>query len=160
MLTLERLQEVLEYLPDSGVLIWRVSNSHRVRVGDVAGHLHKKWGYIEVRIDGRSYRAHRLAWMLMMGEQWPKQIDHINLCPSDNRWCNLRKATNGQNSANRHVYAKSGFKGVQACGNKWTAHITLNKKSKYLGIFNTPEEAHAAYCRAAIECHGEYARFN
>lgn len=160
MLTLERLQEVLEYLPDSGLLIWRVSNSRRVQVGHIAGHLNKRWGYIEVRIDSKSYRAHRLAWMLMTGEQWPKEIDHINMCPSDNRWCNLRKATRNQNGANRKGYAASGFKGVQAAGKKWTARITVNKHNKYLGIFNTPEEAHAAYCIAAREYYGEYARFN
>ncbi len=159
MLTLERLREILAYNPETGLLIWLVKANKRFEVGRVAGHLNKRWRYIEVRIDGLSYRAHRLAWMLMTGEPWPEQIDHINLNPSDNRWCNLRKATRSQNGANRKCYARSGRKGVTACGKKWVAYLTVDRKQQYLGIFKSPEEAHAAYSAAAKNIFGEYARF-
>ena len=43
---------------------------------------------------------------------------------------------------------------------KFQARIVLNNKRKYLGVFTTTEEAHAAYCAAATELHGEFARFN
>lgn len=155
MLTVERLREVLEYIPESGVFIRRVANSNRVKVGQVAGSL-SVWGYLEIRIDGRLYKAHRLAWLYMMG-RWPRaQIDHINLVKTDNRWDNLREATQAQNSSNREVHpkTKSGLKGVYLNGLRWEAKIS----GKYLGLFTTPEAAHAAYVEAAKLKFGSFMR--
>jgi hypothetical protein len=157
MLTLERLREVLVYNPETGLLTWRIKANKRFEAGRIAGHLNKRWGYIEVRIDGQSYRGHRLAWMLMTGQPWPKEIDHINCDASDNRWSNLRAATRSQNNANRKTYAKSGFKGVvkHVDGKKWCAFIS----GEYLGIYETPEQAHAAYREIAKQRFGDFARF-
>lgn len=154
MITLERLKEVLEYNPESGVWVWRAS-SRRGWAGKVAGSI-SHWGYIEIRIDGRLYKAQRLAWLYMTGS-WPRAgIDHKNLVQTDNRWVNLREATQSQNSANRRVHpkTKSGLKGVYPNGLRWEARIS----GKYLGLFKTPEEAHAAYVVAAKARFGEFAR--
>jgi hypothetical protein len=92
------------------------------------------------------------------------QVDHVNRDGLDNRRCNLRFATNSQNNRNRAVSKKrssSGYKGVSwsRLNKNWRARITINGLETHLGAFATPEAAHAAYCVAAKELHGEFARF-
>jgi hypothetical protein len=92
----------------------------------------------------------------------PKEVDHINGDPTDNRWSNLREATPQQNKFNRGTCKsnKSGFKGVsrhKQNGN-WVAEITHNYRKYHIGCFDTPEEAHEAYKKAAYILHGEFAR--
>ena len=86
------------------------------------------------------------------------QVDHINRNPSDNRSCNLRWATNVENSVNKLTRNPLGFKGVQKHSkcSKYQAHIGINGHSTYIGLFDTIEEAHAAYMRKAKELHGEF----
>ena len=89
--------------------------------------------------------------------------DHINKNSLDNRRSNLRPATyiqNGMNSGLRKNNT-SGFKGVSwdKRKGKWKAAIMHNRKTKFLGYFDTPEEGHAAYCKAAVELVGEFACF-
>ncbi len=87
-------------------------------------------------------------------------VDHINGNGLDNRRENLRVATKSQNMANRSkpINSKSGFKGVtwNKQRSKWTAQITYNYKHLHLGLFNTPEEAHAVYCAKANELFGDF----
>jgi hypothetical protein len=92
----------------------------------------------------------------MTGE-WPThQVDHKNSVRNDNRWENLRLATNAQNQQNlRKARAdnSSGFLGVFPNKNRWSAQIAINGKSKCLGTFDTPELAHAAYLKAKASIH-------
>jgi HNH endonuclease len=107
-----RVHELFFYDPHTGVFLRRQPQASE-HVGDVAG-CRTSEGYWRIHVDGRSYFAHRLAWLYMTGK-WPKdQIDHINLDGSDNRWGNLRGATNGQNQANSLTrgHNTSGFKGA------------------------------------------------
>lgn len=91
MLTAERLREVLEYDPAIGVFRWLIKPCGQISIGDIAGCRHGE-GYVQIRVIGRIYLAHRLAWLYMTGE-WPiSLIDHRNLDRSDNRWSNLREA--------------------------------------------------------------------
>jgi hypothetical protein len=165
MLTAERLRELVNYDPVKGVITWRVDIKGGTwpKAGQVAGSV--MWnGYVRVRIDGRSYAAHRLAWLFMTGA-WPAaDIDHISGDKSCNKFANLREATKVQNSANVGPKRRntSGFKGVsRATGStsRWCARIRKNGRCAHLGTFGTPEEAHAAYCKAAEEHHGQFARF-
>jgi len=94
-------------------------------------------------------------------------IDHKNGNGLDNRRENIRHATNTQNNANTRLYKTSttGMKGVhfsKKCPrNPYRALISLgSKKKKFLGHFPTKEAAHEAYCAAAKQLHGEFARFN
>lgn len=160
MITPERLREVLYYDPETGTFTWKVSYANGCKPGKVAGRIHK--GYRQICVDRRLYFAHRLAWLYQTGE-WPKnQIDHINGVSSDNRFVNLREATNPQNQRNRPQLHRntSGFKGVTRLrSGRWQAQIGANRKKNYLGCFSTPEEAYAAYCDAAEKLHGEFANF-
>lgn len=157
-LTQARLKELLRYDSETGQFTWLVSRK-RVKAGDVAGTTYTN-GYIIIRIDGKAHSAHRLAWFYTTGE-WPEdQIDHRDLNKANNRWDNLRPATNLQNIANRSSWSKSGFKGVyKPIGrNDYRTEIRINGKRKLLGYFKTPEEAHAVYVKAANDVHGKFAR--
>ncbi len=150
------LRNLLKYSPDTGLFTWLVSPTNCVQVGDIAGCVHH--GYIEIKINGRVFHAHRLAFLYMEG-RWPlKFMDHINMDRSDNRWCNLREATPAQNRANCYAFQNKAVpvKGIywRPCGSNWEASF----RGKYLGKFSTKELAHAAYCKAASEHFGEYAR--
>jgi len=90
------------------------------------------------------------------------EVDHINHDKLDNRRANLRICTRSQNLCNRVLSKRntSGYKGVSwnKDEEKWQANITKNYKSRTIGLYNTLEEAYAAYCKAAKELHGEFAR--
>lgn len=158
-LTQERLKQLLDYNPETGVFTWAVRRGNALNIGSTAGSLDRN-GYLQIETGNKLYLSHRLAWFYMTGV-WPAlQVDHINRNKSDNRWANLRLATHGQNHSNsvRPSNNTTGFKGVGKKGGKWYAQIVFNKKHKHLGTFSTPEAAHAAYCAAAHEVFGEFAR--
>jgi hypothetical protein len=120
-------------------------------------------GYIQIWIGKKNFKAHRLAWMYVHGE-WPElDIDHVNGEPSDNRIENLRLATRSQNLGNARLSKRnsSGFKGVTwwASRRKWASRIRVDGKGRRLGLFESAEEAHAAYCAAAARMRGEFANF-
>lgn len=160
-LTQDRLKELLEYNPEAGRFIRLIGRSGpKARAGDVAG-CDNGQGYIRIYVDGRPYKAHRLAWFYMFGE-WPKEIDHINCDKSDNRAANLRKVTRSQNRMNVRAYRsnKSGYRGVSYYRQtgRWKAQIQKSGKKIAIGYFDTPEQAHAAYQEASARLHGEYGR--
>jgi hypothetical protein len=113
--------------------------------------------------DGRKSLSGIHRQILGLNFQDGKIVDHINGDKLDNRRENLRVCTAGENSRNQKINKRntSGFKGVcfSKAGNKWMARIKVNWINKYLGLFDTPEQAHAAYCVAATALHGEFARF-
>lgn len=161
-LTAERLREVLNYEPQSGRFTWRVRLSNRTDADRQAGIVCKRSGYRLIGIDGAVYKASRLAWLYMVG-LWPvDRVDHANLNRSDDRWENLREATHSQNLANTGLWSHntSGFKGVHfhSQSGRWRARIAKDGKHISLGLHDTPEMAHAAYCVAAKRLHGEFAR--
>ena len=156
-LTQERLKELLHYDPETGLFTWIKRPSNRVKVGDIAGKP-GPIGYVRIGISGVVYFAHRLVFLYMDGD-FPEEVDHINGVRDDNRWSNLRRATKAENRRNvgKKIVNTSGFKGVSFVERlgKYQARIWFHK-TIHLGLYDTPEEAHAAYCEAADRLHGDF----
>lgn len=158
VLTQARLKELLHYDHETGVFTWLAAGGS-AHINDIAGSL-SGTGYSRIKISKREYLSHRLAWFYMTGE-WPSaEIDHVNLDKADNRWANLREATPSQNHANKGRLATntSGFKGITRHRAKWKAAIEVHGRSFHLGVFDTPDAAHAAYAGAAKKYFDKYAR--
>ena len=160
-LTQQRLRELLDYNPLTGVFVWRVVRGGPSKDGNEAGCVMGN-GYVRITVEKRSYAAHQLAWFYMTGEWPPSEVDHINLIRSDNSWANLRLATLSQNRANtgKRSHNTSGFKGVSfhPGTQKWRAIIAKDGTRHSLGLFSSPDLAGEAYARKANELFGEYAR--
>lgn len=153
-LTAQRLREQLAYDAETGIFTRRVRTSN-IKVGDVAGSKHCG-GYISIRVLGRPYLAHRLAWLYTHGE-WPAgEIDHIDGRRDRNTFTNLRdvsRSVNQQNQRQSRSDSTHGFLGVTRNGTGWTARIWIGGKQHRLGTFATPEVAHAAYLEAKRQFH-------
>jgi hypothetical protein len=151
MVAHEELLDMLEYYPRTGDFLWREHRSNRCSVGDAAGWTTRS-GHIRIKIYGRSYLAHRLAWFYVKGV-WPSLLDHINQNPADNRIVNLREASRRLNRLNSKINSnnKSGYAGVcwHAATHKWRVCVNVDKKQKHIGVFVKLEDAVAAR-KAAI----------
>jgi len=165
MLTQSNLKALIHYNPETGLITWlrrpnRPQWSGRWE-GREAGALNDK-GYLKVTIDGVHWPATHLIWLYMTGE-WPKhQIDHIDNRKLNNRWNNLRLATNSQNNMNKGLRSdnSSGHKGVHwdSWKGKWKAEIYVSGKKISLGVYVDKEEAAKAYTEASLKYHGEFRR--
>jgi hypothetical protein len=149
ILTAERLQEVLDYDPETGVFVWKRKTGSRAKPGQVAGNAHSL-GYRFLCVDGRRYKEHRLAW-LYVHNVWPLgDVDHIDGRRDNNAICNLRdvsRSVNAQNMRLARAHSAAGLLGVRKTKNgRWCARINI-------GTYDTPEEAHAAYIEAKRRLH-------
>ena len=93
---------------------------------------------------------HRFIWSLS-GREQAEHIDHINGDPLDNRLENLRNATPRLNAKNyrRRKKTKLGFPpGVKKSGGRFQAMIRHRTMKRYLGTYDTAEEASAVYQNA------------
>lgn len=156
------LRDRLSYNPRTGVFLWTGRGLPYAYADKEAGSIEAE-GYRVITIDGRSYKAHLLAWYYMTGE-WPTdQIDHRDAVRSNNTWENLRPATNQMNQFNRgpNKNNRSGLKGVfrASCNRKrpWMAKIAKDGIKFHLGYFETAEAASAAYHAKAVQLAGEFA---
>jgi len=161
MLTKEKVLELCQYDQTTGHLYWIFGNNQtrqKPLVGSVTKH-----GYRRAKINGVNTMVHRVVFLIETG-RWPEgPLDHINGDKLDNRFCNLREVTASQNNCNRPK-AKNGTslkKGVSYHDStgKWRARITLQKRIVSLGLYENEEDAHAAYCKAAEQLHGDFASF-
>ncbi|PSH64745.1 hypothetical protein CU103_12440 [Phyllobacterium sophorae] len=167
-LTQADLKQQLDYNGTTGEFTWKERPTENFATeaaskiwnkrfaGNVAGTI-SSGGYISISVNGRPYRAHRLAWLFVTGE-WPEDdIDHKNGIRDDNSWSNLRPATRAENQQNRtkRVDNKSGYIGVtwyKPTG-KWNAQIKVGGKKKSLGLHDHPEPAYEAYLAAKVNLH-------
>lgn len=155
--------DYFEYDPDTGIIRWKVS-CRKMQKGQIAGTPDYQ-GYIMIRLKGKLYKAHRIAFALGHNTvDIPDILDHINGDKKDNRLVNLRAATVQQNNYNQRKQKNttSKYKGVSwhPRHQKWQARIRINGKQKHLGYYTSEEEAYAAYCKVAVELHGEFANLN
>lgn len=161
-LTQATLKELVHYSPETGVFVWAKSRP-ACRKGDACGRISVQ-GYHEIRIKGRLWRANRLAFIYMTGQEPSADldVDHINGDKLDNRWCNLRVATRSQNMANTAIDPRntSGAAGVtwDKDRNKWRAQLRVNGRKTNLGRFNTRDEAAAKVEEAARAQWGDFWR--
>jgi len=158
MIKQQELKDALHYCPETGIFTWRVDAGTKKLSGKKAGCVHAT-GYIVIKINGKLYSAHRLAFLYMSGE-WPVDIvDHINGNGADNRWENLRQANKMQNACNSPLSSRntSGVKGV--CWNsgarKWQAQVEYCG-ARHCMTFLSIEDAKAWIETKRAELHGEF----
>lgn len=155
-ITAQELRETLTYSPETGEFFWLAPGRGR-RFGTPVGSwdLH---GYKTVRLGGRSYKLHRLAWLHVHGA-WPVgDIDHINGNRIDNRIANLRDVPRGVNLENQRKATNNRSTGLLGAyydqrKRNYYARISIGDKSVHLGTFQTAEAAHAAYLEAKRRMH-------
>lgn len=173
-LTQKHLMRRLHYNPETGVFTWKHRDDQDREQDNLSwnkryantrsGTISSNGGYRHICIDGIVRRASRLAWLYMTGE-WPVgEVNHINGIRSDDRFANLRDVTPTQRSQNTRgkIKNRAGLKGVIERQYKhitrYQTDIRVNGKKIYLGSYDTAEEAYAAYCKAATQYFGEFAR--
>ena len=122
--------------------------------GSVAGTINSN-GYRVVVFAKQWVKAHRLAWLLFHGQDpVGHDIDHINWDKADNRISNLRLATRSQNSANNRKWRGGAF---QLPSGRWQASARTPAGSRYLGAYDTKEEAAAVASAFRRHTYGEFA---
>lgn len=155
ILTQKRLKALLHYNPETGIFTRLVRTTNSLKIGDVAGGDSGN-GYIQIRVGGGLYWAHRLAWLYMTGK-WPRlHIDHENGNGMDNRFHNLRdkdRSFNMQNRRRARVDNSCGFLGVQTNNSGFQARITVKGKRISLGTYSNPAKAHEIYLSAKRKLH-------
>jgi len=151
----EEARKFLDYNQETGEFSWRLTRSSRARAGATLG----SWdmhGYKTVRILGRSYKLHRLAYLIMTGS-WPSgDIDHLNGIRHDNRWANLRDVPRVVNLQNRRAgVGRTGLLGAYFDPRKncYYSRISMGDKSVHLGTFSSAQAAHEAYVEAKRRMH-------
>jgi hypothetical protein len=159
-LSFEEVDELLAYDPENGSLTWKVDAGTK-RAGSIAGCFNVEM-YPVVRIRGRLYKLHRIAWLLFYGA-WPvNQIDHRDGDKMNLKIGNFRAATCFGNAQNKKLvsYNTSGIKGVSwhRRAGKWVVQITSNGEYRYLGLYSDKKLAAQAYAKAANDLHKEFAR--
>jgi hypothetical protein len=143
----ERLNELLEYSPDTGVVKWKHHPNRTDLIGTVVSRKNGRHGYLVCSVDGNKYGLHRIIYKMMTGKE-PEIIDHANGIRDDNRWHNLRSVSNQENNFNTGLMKnnQTGEAGVfyHEKQDRYHANVRIGGKSHHLGSFKTIEEAKAA----------------
>jgi len=154
------LDKVLRYDASTGIFYWLESRG-RASAGSAAGYVNDK-GYIAIRINGRAWLAHVLAWLTTTGDMPCQQVDHRDTDRANNRFENLRLSTQLENTYNRSMMSnnRSGVKGVHwhSFSQSWRAVIGVKGKKIQVGTFKTIEQAKEAIAAARESHHKEFAR--
>lgn len=144
-----RLNEAFRYDPITGVL---------TRDGRAVGWRSGQGRHLSVNIDGVTMPVHVIAWVIMTDEYPDNTIDHANRDGTDNRWRNLREATQSQQNANRRCMGESGIRGVRRQGLLYEASYNDGNGLVRLGKFRDPAEAAAVVQAKRLKRWGEFAK--
>jgi hypothetical protein len=150
IITYELAHDYLIYDPAMGEFWWKIDRNQSVRAGMRAGSPTNK-GYRSILIERKKIEEHRLAWLMVHGEQPAAgmYIDHINRNRSDNRIQNLRVVDPVGSAANRvrEVYKSGNERGIafNRSNGKWQVSVPItNRKSKYIGCYDDIHDARIA----------------
>lgn len=157
MITQDQVIQAFTY--KDGELFHATNKKNQTRKGDFAGCVNST-GYMLARLAGKKYLVHRLVFLMFNG-YLPEYVDHIDGNCLNNKTENLREATFSQNKQNTLKYKNntSGVKGVNWCKEhkKWNARVQTDNKRKFLGRFDTIEEAKSEVFKYRKANHGEFA---
>lgn len=153
MITQSQIKRLFHYDPETGVFTRKVSTAKCVKIGDIAGCDNGR-GYLRIKIDGKSYMSHRLAFIYMLGRLPHGETDHINHDKHDNRWGNLRECSRQENLRNSPIgnSNKTGYIGVHyhKKQKKYCAAIRTGSSRVNIGSFDSPSDASEAYRKEAV----------
>jgi hypothetical protein len=136
------LKKLLEYNQETGIFTWKQGRY----AGKKAGFTRSD-GYVQIKIKNTPHLAHRLAWLYVTGQLPLLFIDHIDHDRANNVFTNLREVTKSENSQNVKR------KGFNKRKERYDARIMVKGVSKFLGYFDTQEEAKQAYLTAKKTLH-------
>lgn len=169
----EYLKECLDYDEITGNFTWKLRPEHHFktygtfkqvntqRAYKKAGFISES-GYLMIGVDRIHYRAHRLAWKIITGNDPLFEIDHYDLNRSNCAFSNLREAERKQNARNRIHYKnnKLGIKGVSFNKKykKFQVEIMKDRVKYNLGYYDNKEDAGNAYSTACKKLHGNFSR--
>jgi hypothetical protein len=173
-LTHEMLKTLLSYDTDTGIFVWKerplimyksqreCTRFNNQYAGKVATTLSKR-GFYQIHIFMKSYKAITLAWFYAHGK-WPKScLDNIDSDKLNLKIKNIREATKTDIQQSRYkpdAKNKTGLIGVVPVKylgeTRYKARININRKTFYLGMYKTPEEAHEAYVNAKRQISPEF----
>lgn len=149
-LTQEHVRRILDYNPETGLLTWRsrpwlARNVDARFVGKVAGRVNKySKGYVDIGIDGISFRAHRVIWLYVYGYM-PEAVDHQDHVRDNNRLANLVASSKLENSKNGTIRSNNTSGHVGVCwhkkAGKWAVTIMEKQRQHYLGLYSDLDEA-------------------
>lgn len=152
-LTQSQLKEHLHYSPETGAFT-RLVSTRLDKIGAVVGRTATN-GYVIVSLLGWSHSAHRLAFLYMEGYFPEGLVDHKDRVKTNNKWDNLREASNSCNARNSNLSSTntSGVLGVCWISErkKWSAHIKAEGKPQYLGRFTNKDNAVLARYKAEVK---------
>lgn len=143
-LTHQHLLEVLDFDPATGIFVWKVSRSNRVKPGSRAGVLHQASGGRYISIDNEKFMAHRLAFFYA-NARWPDS----DVRPVDGNYnnCSIVNLTEISRVELQHRRGAistntTGYAGVSPAKNgKFQAKITWNYQQIALGTNYPSAEA-------------------
>lgn len=156
MLTHKQVRSIFAY--KAGKLYWNIDSGPSIQRGKEVGTRNSE-GYLQVKYMGKTYKVHRLIYMLHH-DDYPEKVDHKDTNRENNSIDNLRPANAEQNMQNRStpLTNTSGVKGVDKFSGKWRARAVVDGVRQTIGLFDTPEEAKIARDKFISLHHGEFAK--
>lgn len=155
-ITQEQLKNMFDYDDEKGILI-RKRDKYGREYNQPCGNKPTQHGYGALKINGRSYRVHRLIWLFHYGEFPSEFIDHIDGNKMNNRIDNLRTVSNQINNHNNKIRTDntSGYPNVywHKGTRKYQVRITVDGKENFIGLYATFSDAILAAMLAKIEHH-------
>ena len=146
--SVEELRRLFSYDPETGRLTSTAPFVSRRRLDR----------YFSWRVEGKYIQEHTIVWAIMTGSYPEHTVDHKDRDGFNNKWLNLRGATQAQQQVNRRSFSGSGLRGVYPSRRgRWEAQVRFDKKTYHLGTFDTVEEAAAVVQEAREKRWGEFA---